>query len=109
MCANEIQYRSGQNRLYTSFMLSINHSLQSFPKLFVLEEYKEKKTLSRAIITLKRLFESLSFSLFSSCNKLICQRQCPLNGLLNLKLIEVLFWFGWGKTPFRRPDRDLGI
>lgn len=26
-------------------MLSINHSLQSFPKLFVLEEYKEKKKL----------------------------------------------------------------
>lgn len=24
-------------------MLSINHGLQSFPKLFVLEEYKEKK------------------------------------------------------------------
>lgn len=42
VCANEIHYWSGQNRLYTSFMLSINHSLQSFPKLFVLE-YKEKK------------------------------------------------------------------
>lgn len=38
VCPNEIQYRSGQNRLYTSFMLSINHTLLSFPRLFVLEE-----------------------------------------------------------------------
>ena len=30
-----MQYRSEEKRLYTSFMLSINHAPLSFPKLFV--------------------------------------------------------------------------
>lgn len=62
MCvrANNIQYRSGQNRLDTSFMFSINRSLLSFSKMFFFPFY-HCKTNCRSIITLKKVFP-LAFS-----------------------------------------------
>lgn len=104
--SNEIQYWSKRNRLYTSFMLFINHTLPSFLKLFAVEQRsKGKKTNHNYFeeIVLKP-FPSV---FFSRCKKLICQRQCPSNELLNLKLIGVV-WVEMKGNLFLSRAQSLG-